>query len=239
MTLTRNDPTTHQITQKFDEPIRQNIAEGVITWDQVCHYINSKELYKLRRSAKETQRYHKHKDSLKRQNITILQYILNKLSWNEPELDQLNDLTFATDQQRLHNIFTKQSLFKTQLNDFPYYYEDNVMHLLIWSKIKIPLYLNDTTDIDMFDSQNNNFPDTNPSCVKIIDQFLKQTLCDKFNLKPGKDYVWFLNYSNLQSIKAISHLHVLIRWKDHEENVKMQSVLLKDNVFEPVKHSSL
>lgn len=236
MTLTKDNPNTHSLTTKFDEPIRQNIAEGVITWDEVSNYIKTKELYKLRRSKEETQRYHKHKDDLKSKKITILQYILNKLNWNESEIDQLNDLKYATDQQRLHIIFTKRDLYKTSINDFPYYYEPNVMHLLIWSKIKLPIYLNDTTDIDMFDSQNNNFPDMNPACATIIDNFLKQTLTDKYGLKLGKDYLWFVNYSNLQSIKAISHIHVLIRWKDEQEKLKMSDILIKDGEFKPIIH---
>ncbi|CAL9738187.1 N-acetylglucosamine-induced protein 1 [Monosporozyma servazzii] len=236
MTLPRDDPTTHKITPKFDEPIRANIATGVITWDEVSQYVQNKELYKLRRSQAETDKYHKHKKNLEIQHISILQYILNKLSWNEKELDQLNDLQFATDEQKINAVFTKPDLFKTSMNDFPYYYEPNIMHLLVWSKLRLPIYLNDTTEIDMFETEKNQFPDLNPPCKAVIDKFLDQTLHDKYGLIPGKDYIWFVNYSNLQSIKAISHVHVLIKWKTEQEKLKMIDILTKDGEFKPITH---
>lgn len=237
MTLPKDNPNTHEVTKKFDEPIRQNIATGVITWDEVSGYVKTKELYKLRRSQAETDKYHKHKENLKKKHITILQYILDRLQWDEKEIDQLNDLKYATDQQRLHAIFTKPELYKNSINDFPYYYESNVLHLLIWSKIRLPIYLNDTTDIDMFDTKNNSFPDMNPACKAVIDKFLGQTLHDKYGLTPEKDYLWFVNYSNLQSIKAISHVHVLIRLKDEAEKEKMSKIFVTEGgEFKPVSH---
>lgn len=236
MTLPKDNSTSHEITTKFDEPIRANIATGVITWEEVSQYIQHKELYKLRRSHEETAKYHKHKETLAQNHITILQYILGKLDWNEAELDQLNDLQFATDQQKLKSVFTKQDLFKTTMNDFPYYYEPNIMHLLVWSKIRLPIYLNDTTDIDMFETSNNQFPDMNPACQALIDKFLDQTLHDKYGLTPGKDYLWFVNYSNLQSIKAISHVHVLIKWDSEQEKLKMIDILTKEGEFKPITH---
>lgn len=227
--------TSHAVKTKFDEPIRENLASKPITWNQINNFIETKELYKLRRSKEETVKYHKHKDFLKSQNVSILDYILNKLDWTESEIDQLNNLQYATNQQRLKIIFTQNDLFKATINDFPYFYDKYIIHLLIWSKVKIPIYVNDTTDIDMFDTHSQNeFPKMNPSTKKKVENFLEKTL-SKYDLKYVKDYNWFINYSNLQSVKAVSHVHLLIDCRSQEKMDFFLSELTKTNCFEPLE----
>lgn len=220
---------------KSDEVIESKITTAVIPWDDVIKYIKLKQLANLKRSKEQTERYHKHKDELKRRNMTILQFMLKeKLKWDEREIYELNHLKYVTVQQQLHAILTKNDFFKVTANDFPYNYEPNVLHLLIWSKIKLPIYLNDTTDSDAFDFQNNRYPDMNPECEEIINKFLAKTLHDKYQLSYGIDYVWFVNYSKLQSIKDLSHIHVLIKWSSEKEKLKMASILTKDGQFTPL-----
>lgn len=226
--------TQHPVKSKFDEPIRENLASKPITWEEINDFIATKELYKLRRSKEETIKYHKHKDFLKSQKVTILDYIFNRLEWSESELEQLNNLQYATNQQRLKIIFTKDDLFKVTINDFPYYYDKHIIHLLIWSKVKIPIYLDDTTDIDMFDTHSQNkFPETNLSTKAKIDKFLAKTL-SKYGLEPINDYNWFINYSNLQSVKAVSHIHLLVNCRSQDKAEFFLSELPRANAFEPL-----
>lgn len=224
MTLTDNNPSI--------EPTRSTIASDVISWDDVIKYINNKELFKLRRSKEQTDRYHKHKDELKRQNMTVSQFLLQKkLKWDENEIYELNHTKYITAQQRLNAILTKRQLFKVTLNDFPYNYEPNVLHLLVWSKIRLPIYINDTTDIDNINTDNNTYPEMNPECEMLVNKFLSKTLHDKYKLSYGVDYVWFVNYLNLQSIKDLSHIHVLIKWSSEQEKLKMANILVQDGQF--------
>lgn len=224
MILINNDTSTH--------PTKPSITSDVIPWDDVIKYINKKELFKLKRSKKQTDRYHKHKDELKKQHITVSQFILQMiLKWDANEIYELNHIKYVTVQQQLKAILTNEQLFKVTINDFPYNYEPNVLHLLIWSKIKLPIYINDTTDIDGINIDHNKYPDMNPECERLIDKFLSRTLHDKYKLSYGVNYVWFVNYLSLQSIKDLSHIHVLIKFHSEQEKLKMANILTQDGQF--------
>lgn len=189
----------------------ENIATKSITWDEVRDYIKTGELYRLRRSKDETVRYRAHKKMLEEKHIVMIDHILGKLNWDLAELEQLNNETYPSNEDKLHASFSKEELFKLLPNDFPYMFDPNIIHLLVWSKIRLPIYLDDHTEVSM-EKHNDVLPTMNPSMKAKIEAFLAKTL-KKQGLEPGTDYDWFINYTNLQSIKAISHIHLLIKCK--------------------------
>lgn len=201
--------------------------DKVITWNEVHYFINSGELYKLKRSQEETKKYHEHKRHLKENNIDMAEYLLGKLGWDDKMLSKLNSKEYPTDDLKINASFTDKSLFKLTLNDFPYQFESDVIHLLIWSKIRLPIYVNDTTAITM---DRNALPEMHVPMKKRIDLFISQNL-ERYNIEP-QDYVWFINYSSLQSIKSISHIHLLIKLKTHNTS-EIRHSLLTD--FEPLQ----
>lgn len=81
---------------------------------------------------------------------------------------------------------------KILLNKFPYNFPNNITHLVIWSKIDIP---SDPTSPK---------GDISPKTRSIIDKYVAKTFS-------SYDVVWFRNWSNLQSVKALSHIHVLVK----------------------------
>lgn len=226
------------MTQGFE-----NISDTEINWSEVQEYVGTGELYKLRRSKDETVKYRAHKAALKEKNIEMIDHILGKLDWNLDDLTNLNDNTYPTINDKIEACFSQKDLFKLLPNDFPYMFESNIIHILVWSKIQLPLYLDDKTEVSM-ENQNSVLPTMYPPMKDKIERFLENTLTEKLKLKPDTDFVWFLNYSNLQSIKGISHVHLLIRFKevppDHSETTKIyvqekKNSFINDNIFLPFK----
>ncbi|CCD23475.1 GIG1 family protein NDAI_0B04410 [Naumovozyma dairenensis CBS 421] len=194
-----------------------------ITWKQVNDYVSKNELYNLRRSPEQTLKYHKHRDSLKGINVT--EFILQKLHWNLDELENLNSIKFKTDDEKTKACFSNSSLYQVTLNDFPYFFEPNVVHLLVWSKIRIPMYKNDETEKH---EEVDHIPEVNGTMKNNVETFLEGILTDKYHISKD-NYCWFMNYTKLQSIRSISHLHVLIRLEDikdeHDKNVFVENLM--------------
>lgn len=157
-------------------------------------------------------KYRAHKDLLAKKNIPMIDHILSKLHWNLKDLDHLNNDKYPTDEDKLKASFSEEALFELLPNDFPYMFDPNIIHLLIWSKIRLPIYLDDHTEVSM-EKHNDHLPSMNPPMKEKIETFLAKTL-KKQGMEPGKDYDWFINYTNLQSVRAISHIHLLIKCKN-------------------------
>ncbi|KAG0665452.1 hypothetical protein C6P45_000449 [Maudiozyma exigua] len=223
------------MTQGFE-----NIATHDITWDDIKEYISTGELYKLRRSKEETVRYRAHKQELKDKDISIIDSVLGKLNWTLDNLEEINAKIYPTDDDKLKASFSKKDLFKLLPNDFPYMFQPNIIHLLVWSKVRLPIYPNDHTEVSM-EKHNDVLPKMNPEMEQRINVFLETSLGKKLGLKPREDYVWFINYSSLQSIRAISHIHLLVKCKgvapEHTEETRMAAAkimndFLNNDVFE-------
>lgn len=218
----------------------QNIATHDITWDDVKEYISTGELYKLRRSKDETVRYRAHKQELSDEGISIIDSVLQKLDWTLDNLEEINVERYPNDEEKLKASFSSKDLFKLLPNDFPYMFQPNIIHLLVWSKIRLPIYPNDHTEVSM-EKHNDALPTMNPEMEKRINDFLDNSLGKKLGLKHGDDYVWFINYVSLQSIRAISHIHLLVKCKDvlpeHTEETKKATAkimndFINNNIFE-------
>ncbi|CCK67891.1 Htc1p KNAG_0A02020 [Huiozyma naganishii CBS 8797] len=211
-----------------------NIATERITWGEIKQIIGSRQLHKLRRSKDEALKYQAHKDNLAAKHVSMPEYLLNHHHWDAAELAELNEEKYPTDEQKTEHLFEDNSLYKVTKNDFPYFYELSVLHLLVWSKIEMPVYANDNTANDTSFTITNKFPDANEAVVNRIDQFLAKTLHSKYGMEKGRDYVWFVNYSHLQSVRAISHLHLLIKGKDEAAKEQITRELLEQNAFKPL-----
>lgn len=81
-------------------------------------------------------------------------------------------------------------------NDFPYYVEVGIRHLVIWFKCPIPIdqELDEITP-DGYDKFNN---------------FLNELFVKKIGI-PRDSLLWFRNTAPLQSIKEIGHIHVMVK----------------------------
>ncbi|CCC68792.1 hypothetical protein NCAS_0B07080 [Naumovozyma castellii] len=223
-----------QATRKMTtDSVVNNVSSKEITWAEVSDYIKTGELYKLRRSVQQNVGYRKHKAALVGKDIT--EFIIDKLQWNQQELIELNEVKYPTKEDKIHACFLHKNLYKVAINDFPYFFESNVVHLLVWSKIRIPIYEDDKTGEKevRINATDNVFPEFNEEMRLKIEAFLKSVLTDRYGIK-RENYGWFINYTNLQSIRGISHIHLLLRITDKDELSHMDAFIkeLMEN-FEP------
>ena len=82
-------------------------------------------------------------------------------------------------------------------NKFPYYFEPNVKHICIWSKLKIPV------------DKNSEVGDISVMTKKLINRYLEKTFVAKGI--SWDQIVWFKNWLSLQSVRSISHIHVILK----------------------------
>ncbi|CCH61423.1 hypothetical protein TBLA_0E03690 [Henningerozyma blattae CBS 6284] len=172
-------------------------SEEVLSWEKIKNLIASGNLPQLRRNKASTTKYHQFKDELKKQKLSVSEHVMKKLGWDMEELIELNTVKYKDTNSKIEHAFSQDKLFQVTENDFPYNFDKHVVHLLVWSKIKLPLYEDESLNLK------------NPAMNDKINEFLARSLqMDKCK------YDWFLNYTALQSIENVSHIHLLIYYDD-------------------------
>ena len=95
--------------------------------------------------------------------------------------------------------FHDSSDFKILVNDWPYGLTPDITHIVVWSKTPIP------TD--------EKTGDVTEESSSIIRDFVDRTFVKRLDPEgKGKERVlWFKNWVQLQSVRALEHIHVLVR----------------------------
>ena len=105
--------------------------------------------------------------------------------------------------------FTDPSDYKILLNDWPYGFTQDVTHIVVWSKVRIP------------EQKPEGY--LTPESVAWVEGFVQRTFVGPLSsyrskqgvgvdADTGDDYVlWFRNWSGLQSVRGLEHVHVLVR----------------------------
>jgi hypothetical protein len=86
------------------------------------------------------------------------------------------------------------------LNDWPYGLTPNITHIVVWTRTAIPT---DPATGDVTDESR-----------RLIRDFVKTYFAE--GLGPGGEerVMWFKNWVALQSVRALEHIHVLVRGVD-------------------------
>ncbi|CAI4036810.1 hypothetical protein SMKI_16G1080 [Saccharomyces mikatae IFO 1815] len=180
-------------------------------WEEIQDIIESGELARLKRSRQMTEKYHDHKK--RTAGLDMNQYILQKLGW-------LPDESHCED--TIAKAFSETALYAVRANDFPYSFEPGVVHLVLWSKIALPVHSPDKAMRNAARARIGAFLQAQPSLRPLIET----------------DHVaWFVNYPELQSVARIFHAHVLLYFpRDHysAEQVKITVDDILLHGFEPV-----
>lgn len=181
------------------------IIENPYTWPEVREIVKSNKLENFARSKESTERYHRFKQELREKGITIFKYLLtHQLNWYKPEDNAGKSITEIEDDSQIviqlegTTMFENDQDWKILFNHFPYHFEEDVTHLCIWSKVPIPA------------DPNSPFGDISPQTRRQVDQFLDRIILLRLGIDP-ENMTWFKNWAALQSVKAISHIHVIIK----------------------------
>lgn len=174
-------------------------SDHPFTWQEIQDIISKNELELFARSKSQIEKYHDFKKHLIGQGTTVFKHLVsNSLHWcDESEIAGLPD-SQVTIKRSDSGLFENADDLKIIHNDFPYYLEDNITHLCVWSKQPIK---SDPSSV---------LGDISPETRAVVEQYVCRKFVDQLGI-PRQDLVWFRNWEALQSVKEISHIHVLIR----------------------------
>ncbi|PGH05813.1 hypothetical protein GX51_02786 [Blastomyces parvus] len=164
-------------------------------WADLKSIIAANDLEVFRRKPSDLRRYIAWTTDIKAQYGTITNYICQeRLQW------QSDGSAPLASQCRNPSPFADPHDYKILRNDWPYGLTPDLTHLVIWLKNSIPV------------SEDNG--DLTDESRSLIDDFIKRTFVARLEkLFPDADdrVLWFKNWTALQSVRAVEHVHVVVR----------------------------
>jgi hypothetical protein len=146
----------------------------------------------LRRTPREMSRYQRWTAATTAEYGSLTNYLLaHRLpkTWGMPPFTPLSCVPFED-----------PSDYRVLLNDWPYGFTPNITHMIAWTRTVIP------TDTDSGDLTLES--------RKSIESFVKRYFVDRIGHYAQPRVIWFKNWAALQSVKALDHIHVLVREVD-------------------------
>ncbi|KAH9219765.1 hypothetical protein DL95DRAFT_358453 [Leptodontidium sp. 2 PMI_412] len=171
-------------------------------WEELKEIIANNKLETLKRKPSDLRRYMAWTQATKAQYGSMTSYILQHRlpsSWGKPPFTTTSLIPFAS-----------PSDYKILLNDWPYGLTDDITHIVVWSKTSIAV---DETTGDVTDESR-----------RVIEEFVRRTFGERVAGKGGgkiedemERVVWFKNWVSLQSVRALEHVHVLVKGASKED----------------------
>lgn len=89
--------------------------------------------------------------------------------------------------------------YKILINDWPYGYEPGIKHIIVWLKTRL--------------ETEPRRGDMTPKSRQQVEDFIQKTFVDRVRDLPGAGdkVMWFKNWTALQSVPGIEHVHVFVR----------------------------
>ena len=206
-------------TTQVDELNKQQHGDSLIhrqrqtplSWDELRNIIIVvKDLSKLARSKEQTNTYRKCRATINNEWVSIYDYLLctkfgfdwvyaedsetdvSSSTYNQHQIKKRSKPTFQKYlQQRENSTTTTQPQLKLCLNDFPYYFEPNIHHYVLWKLGGV------VTAGEITQAKKDILCQAHTSVVDI-----------------DKDHEVFLHWINpphLKSLPGIDHVHILYR----------------------------
>jgi len=93
--------------------------------------------------------------------------------------------------------FEDPSDYRVLVNDWPYGISPDVTHIVVWSRTPIPA-----------DPDSGDMP---PETRQAVASFVERYFVKKLGLGGEDRVMWFKNWVALQSVRALEHIHVLVK----------------------------
>lgn len=107
-------------------------------------------------------------------------------TWGAPPFTPVSDVPFA-----------EPSDYCVLLNDWPYGFEPGITHMVVWTRTPIAV--------------DDDKGDMTPESRKIVGEFVKQYFVDRLGPGGEEKVLYFKNWVALQSVRALEHVHVLVK----------------------------
>lgn len=175
-----------------------------ITWPQLKSYIYNHQLEQLKRYPSQLRLYMSWCRDIKEAYGSVTNFILQERVGWEPLPSSQPDAApkFA---YKDSVPFADRSDFKVLVNDWPYGFEDGITHIVVWLKTTVPA-----------EPETGVITDDGARLVEtFVDRYFVRRMRDVGLLKEGESsgnaVMWFKNWIKLQSVRAVEHVHVLVR----------------------------
>lgn len=98
--------------------------------------------------------------------------------------------------------FEKTSDYRVLINDWPYGITSNMRHIVVWTRTPI-----ETDDV---------VGDMTPQSRRLVTDFVQRFFIERLGPGGSEQVLFFKNWVALQSVRALEHVHVLVRDVDPE-----------------------
>ncbi|ODV63071.1 Htc1p ASCRUDRAFT_126905 [Ascoidea rubescens DSM 1968] len=200
-----------------------------ISWSALREIVHHNRLAQLKRAPEVTAEYHKYKHHIAVLNTSVFKHLVCvQLKWAseafylDPAYNDTNiNLPLVSNKSTSHKLFMFSEDTLILPNHFPYNLEQNIKHLVVWSKILIKSIEEENEENDKPIEKNQTPINDNTTQFQIpgdislrnksiIHKYIVKTFHKKHHIKE-ENILWFRNFNHLQSIKTLSHIHVLVK----------------------------
>ncbi|ETI20437.1 hypothetical protein G647_08472 [Cladophialophora carrionii CBS 160.54] len=166
------------------------------TWDELKQIIAEHNLSVLKRRPSDLRRYMKWSAETKAAYGSVPNFVMKeRLKWDPlpssqrgPNFEVRNPVPFADPAD-----------YKILVNDWPYGLAPGIKHIIVWLKGRLE---SEPTRGDM-----------TPKSRQQVEDFIQSKFIDRVKNLPGEQekVIWFKNWTALQSVPGMEHVHVLVR----------------------------
>jgi len=170
------------------------------TWEELHHYISTNQLDELKRWPSFLKAYLAWTAHVKAKFGSATQYLLQqRLLWKP-----LNESGAFKFDIKNETPFADPADYTIMRNDWTYAVTPGISHIVVWSKKPLPVDAEGALTVEG---------------RKLVEDFVKREFRDKAGedeSEEGSKVQWFKNTTSLQSVRALEHVHVLVRGVDEE-----------------------
>ncbi|EXJ54473.1 hypothetical protein A1O7_09813 [Cladophialophora yegresii CBS 114405] len=166
------------------------------TWDELKQIIAEHNLSVLKRWPSDLRRYMKWSAETKAAYGSVPNFVMKeRLKWvplpsskSGPKFEVRNPVPFADPAD-----------YKILVNDWPYGLAPGIKHIIVWLKVRLG---SEPTRGDM-----------TPESRQQVEEFIQSKFMERVKDLPGEQekVIWFKNWTALQSVPGMEHVHVLVR----------------------------
>ncbi|KAI0013744.1 hypothetical protein F4779DRAFT_563015 [Xylariaceae sp. FL0662B] len=158
-------------------------------WEDVKKIIDENNLSVLKRKPSDLRRYMKWTAEIKAEYGSMTNYLMKHRlpqAWGAPPFTPASDIPFD-----------EPSDYRVLVNDWPYGMTPDMVHIVVWSRTII--------------KTDPNTGEVTPESRRIVANFVKRFFVDKLGPEGEDKVLWFKNMVELQSVRALEHIHVIVR----------------------------
>ncbi|XDG00891.1 hypothetical protein ABKA04_000506 [Annulohypoxylon sp. FPYF3050] len=158
-------------------------------WEEMKQIIGENNLSVLKRKPSDLRRYMKWTAETKAEYGSMTNYLIKHRlpqTWGSPPFIPASTIPFDD-----------PSDYRVLLNDWPYGLTPDMTHIVVWSRTPIE------TDPET--------GDMTPESRRTVSNFVQEFFVDKLGPDGSDRVLWFKNWVALQSVRALEHIHVIVK----------------------------